>query len=69
MPTITINNYACMATINQLIDRQALYLTTITTAAGTVLLFKLLLLPFTAKPTPSYLGTLLPYCLSTALQV
>ena len=29
-----------MPTINRLTDRQALYLTTITTAAGTVLLLK-----------------------------
>ena len=34
------NNHACTPTINQPTDRQALYLTTITTAAGTVLLPK-----------------------------
>ena len=49
-----------MATINRPIDRQALYLTTITTAAGTVLLFRLLLLPPAAK--------LIPYCLAAFLQ-
>ena len=38
MPIITINNHAYTPTINQLTDRQALYLTTITTAAGIVLL-------------------------------
>ena len=37
VPTITINNRACTATINRPINRQALYLTTIITAAGTVL--------------------------------
>ena len=37
MPTITTNDHAYTATINRLTDRQALCLTTITTAAGTVL--------------------------------
>ena len=46
--------------INQPTDRQALGLTTITTAAGTVLPPRLLLLLPTAKPTP--------YCLSIAPQ-
>ena len=35
-----LNNHACTPTINQPTDRQALYLTTITTAASTVLLPK-----------------------------
>ena len=38
MPTITTNDCTYMATINRPIDRQALYLTTIITAAGTILL-------------------------------
>ena len=54
------NDRACTPTINRPTDRQALCLTTITTAAGTVLpplvlyyhLNKLLLLPPAAKPTP-----------------
>ena len=33
-----LNNRACIPTINRLTNRQALYLTTIITAAGTVLL-------------------------------
>ena len=37
LPTITTNNCAYIPTINRLTDRQALYLTTITTATGTVL--------------------------------
>ena len=37
MPTIIINNCTYIAIINQLINRQTLYLTTITTATGTVL--------------------------------
>ena len=39
MPAIyQLNNYACTPTINRLTDRQALRLTTVTTAVGTVLL-------------------------------
>ena len=37
MPAITTNDHAYTPTINRPTDRQALYLTTITTAAGTVL--------------------------------
>ena len=41
------NDRACTPIINQPIDRQALYLTTITTAAGTVLLPKQTFATFT----------------------
>ena len=54
------NNRAYTPMINRPINRQALYLTTITTAASTVLPPRLLLLPPIAKP--------IPYCLPTALQ-
>ena len=58
MPTIIINNRAYTPTINQPTDRQALYLTTITTAASTVLPPKqTFMLPPAAKP--------IPYCLPT----
>ena len=58
------NDRADVPTINQPTDRQALYLTTITTAAGTVLLPKqtLAALPAANRPLLLYLQLTDFYC-------
>ena len=56
MPTIIINNRTYTPTSNQPTNRQALYLTTITTTASTVLPPKqTFMFPPAAKPIPYYL--------------